>query len=99
MDAALLVKPTPTIGAPPTVVPGVPKAPVLLPVVCVPPICVEPIVDPIVDPMVGLLEPIEPNVLPKLLEGVEEPVAGLDPLLPLVESEPFEESPVEAYIP
>jgi hypothetical protein len=95
IDVALLVKPTPTIGAPPTVIPGVPNDPVLFPVVCIPPICVEPIVEPVV----GLLEPIEPNVLPKLLDG-EEPVVGLEPLLPLVESDdPFDESPVEAYIP
>jgi hypothetical protein len=95
----LLVKPTPTMGAPPTVIPGVPKAPVVFPVVCIPPIWVEPIVEPIGEP-VGLLEPIEPNVLPKLLDG-EEPVVEFVPLLPLVESDdPLEESPVvEAYIP
>lgn len=37
IEALLSVKPTPTIGAPPTDTPGDPKAPLLPPVVCTPP--------------------------------------------------------------
>ena len=64
IDVCLLSKPTPTMGAPPTVTPGEPKAPLLLPVVCapfvvtVPPVVVVPPI-PVDDPKpLPLLDPV-----------------------------------------
>jgi hypothetical protein len=52
------------MGAPPTVIPGVPNAALLLPVVCVPPIWVPPIEVPLDPPPPGLKPPPKPEELP-----------------------------------
>ncbi len=72
IDSFLLNKPTPTIGAPPTVTPGDPNAlPLVWPVVVVPPIGVEP-----KPPLVPV-----PGSVPPVVE-VEEEVEVDDPLFP-----------------
>lgn len=84
IDVFLLSKPTPTIGAPPTLTPGEPKAPLLLPVVCVPPM-VEEFVPPTPFVAVPPIPVEEPKPLPEL-ELV--PPMGEVLELPLPKAEP-----------
>jgi hypothetical protein len=81
IDVLLSVKPTPTIGAPPTDTPGDPKALLLPPVVCTPPILLVPVPG---APFVVVPPPIpvdEPNP-PLELESVP-PIGDVDePLFP-----------------
>jgi hypothetical protein len=89
IELFLLSKPTPTMGAPPTVTPGEPKAPELLPVVCVPFV--------VTVPPVAVVPPI-PGEDPKpLLVSVPAvPVGEADELLPNAEPEfpPKDELPL-----
>jgi len=84
IDSFLLSKPTPTIGAPPKLAPGEPKAP-LLPVVVVPPMAVVavPPTPVALVPPTPVDEPIPPPVL-----GSVPPAGEVDdPLLPNVDPE------------
>jgi hypothetical protein len=111
IEALLSVKPTPTIGAPPTDTPGDPKAPLLPPVVCTPPML---FVAPVPAAPFVVVPPIpldEPNPLLELasvppIGDVELPPNGElddpdpkeDPLLPNPDPEdPSEEFPVEVH--
>jgi hypothetical protein len=85
IDVFLSVKPTPTIGAPPTDTPGDPKALLLPPVVCTPPMLfvvpvpAAPFV--VVPPPIPVDEPDEPNP-PLELESVP-PIGDVEePLFP-----------------
>lgn len=98
IDNFLLSKPTPTIGAPPKLAPGDPKA-LLLPVVVVPPMPVAfmpPAVVGVVPPM-PLDEPIPPLVLGSVppVDEVDDPLLpNVDPELPPID-DPEEEEPSE----
>ena len=113
IEALLSVKPTPTIGAPPTDTPGDPKAPLLPPVVCTPPmlfVVPVPAAPFVVVPSIPL---DEPNPLPELelvppIGDVELPPNGElddpdpnpDPLLPNPDpEEPSEELPLVGEVP
>lgn len=93
IDNLLSVKPTPTIGAPPKLAPGEPKA-LLLPVVVVPPmpVVVVPPVAVVVAPPMLVDEPIPP---PELGGVVDDPLLpNIDPELPPMD-EPEDEGPRE----
>ena len=107
IEARLSVKPTPTIGAPPTDTPGDPKAPLLPPVVCTPPmlLVLVPAAPFVVVPSIPLDEPnplleleLEPPIgdveLPPNGE-LDDPDPKEDPLLPNPDpEEPSEELPL-----
>jgi hypothetical protein len=83
IDVFLSVKPTPTIGAPPTDTPGDPKALLLPPVVCTPPMLLVPVPAApfVVVPPIPVDEPEEPNP-PLELESVP-PIGDVEePLFP-----------------
>lgn len=99
IDSFLLSKPTPTIGAPPKLAPGEPKA-LLLPVVVVPPmavVAVPPIPVALVPPM-PVDEPIPPPELgsvPPVGEVVDPLLPNIDPELPPMDDPCEEEEPRE----
>jgi len=98
IDNLLSGKPTPTIGAPPKLAPGEPKA-LLLPVVVVPPmlVVVVPPVAVVVVPPTLVDEPIPPPELGSVLPVgvVDDPLLpNIDPELPPMD-EPEEEGPRE----
>lgn len=86
IDALLSVKPTPTIGAPPEVTPGEPKAPLLPPVVCTPPMLFVVLVPPAPVVVVPPIPVDEPNPPPEL-ESVLPMVDVGEPLLPKADPE------------
>jgi hypothetical protein len=91
IDVFLLSKPTPTIGAPPKLAPGDPKA-LLLPVVVVPPMAV------VFVPPMPVDEPIPPLVLGFVpsVGDVEDPLLpNVDPELPPMDDPCDEEGPRE----
>jgi hypothetical protein len=88
IDVLLSVRPTPTIGAPPTDTPGEPNAPLLPPVVCTPPmlfVVLVPAAPFVVAPPVPVEEPnplLELELVPPIGD-VEEPLLPKpDPELP-----------------